>query len=115
MPTGYHGLFAPTPHFETTIPRVAVTRCVVRQPAPWMERPGDDTILELIREHGHLSPAAVVHYADGAISRSHAQSRCSELSRYGLLERVVPGLYRITEDGEAWLAGELDAAELNPE
>lgn len=41
--------------------------------------------------------------------------RMSTLARYGLTERVadVEGLYRLTDEGRAYLDEELDAAELD--
>nr|WP_049889555.1 PhiH1 repressor [Natronolimnohabitans innermongolicus] len=88
---------------------VSNTASVVRQPAEWMQ-PVDDRILELFREHGNLTPAAVEEF--GGPSSSHASRRCKQLARYGLLEQIVTGLYTITEEGEAYLDEELDASEL---
>lgn len=84
---------------------------VVRQPAEWMQ-PVDDRILEIFREHGNLTPAAVEKY--GGPSSNHASRRCKELARYGLLEQIVTGLYTISDEGEAYLDEELDASELEP-
>lgn len=84
---------------------------VVRQPADWMQ-PVDDRILEIIREHGNLTPAAVEKF--GGPSSSHASRRCKRLARYGLLYQIVTGLYAITDEGEAYLDEELDASELEP-
>ncbi|MDJ1434722.1 hypothetical protein QNM96_22165 [Halostagnicola sp. A-GB9-2] len=36
------------------------------------------------------------------------------MATYGLVERVAQGLYRITDDGEAFLNEELDAGALEP-
>ena len=88
---------------------VSDTAGVVRQPAEWMQ-PVDDRILEIFREHGNLTPAAVEEF--GGPSSSHASRRCKQLARYGLLEQIVTGLYAITEEGEAYLDEELDASEL---
>ena len=82
---------------------------VVRQPAEWMQ-PVDDRILELFREHGNLTPAAVEEF--GGPSRDHASRRCRELARYGLLKRMVTGLYTLSADGEAYLDEQLDASTL---
>ncbi|RQH01908.1 MarR family transcriptional regulator [Natrarchaeobius oligotrophus] len=87
------------------------TENVVRQPAEWMQ-PVDDRILEIFREHGNLTPAAVEEF--GGPSSSHASRRCKKLARHGLLEQIVTGLYTITDDGEAYLDEELDASELEP-
>jgi len=85
---------------------------VVRQPADWMQ-PVDNRILEIIREHGNLTPAAVEKF-DGP-SSSHASRRCKRLADYGLLHQIVTGLYTITDEGEAYLDEELDASELEPD
>jgi Mn-dependent DtxR family transcriptional regulator len=83
---------------------------VVRKPADWMV-PADDRILELVREHGNLTPAAVEAF--GGSSSSHASRRMKELARHGLLDRMVPGLYALTEAGKKYLDEELDASTLS--
>ena len=83
----------------------------MRQSADWMV-PSDDRILELIREHGNLTPSAIEAF--GGPVRQHASTRAKKLAEYGLLEQVYRGLYGITEDGVAYLDEDLDAAELNP-
>lgn len=88
------------------------TAPVVRQPADWMQ-PVDDRILEIIREHGNLTPAAVEKF--GGPSSSHASRRCKKLARYGLLKQIVTGLYSITDPGERYLDEDLDASELEPD
>jgi len=82
----------------------------VRQRADWMV-PVDERILEAIEEEGNLSPLALEKPFD-VTSKSHASDRLSLLARYGLVERVARGLYRITDEGEAFLAGDLDASTL---
>ncbi|MEZ3117277.1 hypothetical protein RYH80_15280 [Halobaculum sp. MBLA0147] len=88
----------------------------VRQSADWM-KPPDDRILEVFSDEGNLTPVAVsregrVDRVD--ISRKYAGERCRELTRYGLLEYVDDGLFRITDQGLAYLDEELDASELEP-
>jgi len=83
----------------------------MRESAEWMT-PSDDRILELIREHGNLTPSAIEAF--GGPVRQHASTRCKELAQYGLLKKVYRGLYGITENGEAYLDEELDASELEP-
>jgi Mn-dependent DtxR family transcriptional regulator len=75
-------------------------------------QPVDDRILEIFREHGNLTPAAVEKF--GGPSSSHASRRCKKLAQYGLLDQIVTGLYTLTEEGEAYLDEELDASELDP-
>jgi len=84
---------------------------MVRQPADWMVS-ADDRILEMIREEGNLTPGAIE--ALGGPVSDHASRRAGKLARYGLLERVHRGLYRITDAGEDYLDEELDASELEP-
>lgn len=84
---------------------------MVRQPADWMY-PADDRILELIRDHGNLTPGAISEL--GGPSRSHASRRCAELAEYGLLTKISRGLYGITDEGVQYLDEDLDASELKP-
>lgn len=82
----------------------------MRRPAEWMV-PSDDRILELIREHGNLTPK-VIEELDGPVS-SHASRRCRKLAEHGLLRQIGHGLYGLTDDGRAYLDEELDASELD--
>jgi len=81
----------------------------MRQRADWMA-PADDRILELIRDHGNLTPSAIA--ALGGPVRQYASERCAELAEYGLLVRVHRGLYGLTDAGRAYLDEELDATTL---
>ena len=83
----------------------------MRKEADWMV-PSDDTILELVREHGNLTPTAIGDL--GGPSAGHARNRCPKLAKYGLVERISRGLYRLTDEGRAYLDEELDAADLEP-
>ena len=90
------------------------TSVVPRGRAEWM-RPVDEAILEHLRSEGNLTPDAL-EKLDVTVS-NYASNRLTKLRKYGLVERVVPGvrgLYRITDAGEAFLDEELDAAELDP-
>jgi len=91
-------------------------RTVVRQPAEWM-MPIDDRILEMVYEERHMTPLALsreglIERLD--IGRKHANNRCRKLTEYGLLTRFDRGLYEITDEGIAYLDGELDASTLEP-
>lgn len=81
-----------------------------RQRADWM-RPIDDELLETLADEGNLSPAACEHL--DITSKSYASDRLSKLTRYGLVERVTHGLYRLTDAGRDFLMGDLDAATLD--
>lgn len=83
----------------------------MRRSAEWMV-PSDDRILELIREHGNLTPRAIDNL--GGPVKGHAGDRCRELMKYGLLHRIDRGLYGITDDGIDYLDEDLDAGELEP-
>jgi len=87
---------------------------VVRQRADWM-RPIDERIMETMRDEGNLTPQALDNM--DVSSRSHASVRLSELATYGLVERPAgtEGLYRLTDDGRAFLNEDLDASSLDPE
>lgn len=75
-------------------------------------RPVDDRIMETMRDEGNLTPQAVENFS--VCSRSHASTRLSKLAKYGLVERIAQGLYRLTDAGRAYLNEELDAATLEP-
>lgn len=84
----------------------------MRPRVSWMTG-ADDTILEFFYEHDlALPPAAVSFNID--FSATHVRNRMRKLAEEGLMERVdeTKGYYRITEKGRKYLAGELDASEL---
>lgn len=81
----------------------------MRQSAEWMVI-SDDRILELIREHGNLTPGAIE--ALGGPVSEHATRRAKKLVEYGLLEKIHRGLYGLTDEGRAYLDEDLDASEL---
>jgi len=83
----------------------------MRKRADWMV-PSDDPILELLREHGNLTPQAIEDF--GGPSAGHCQDRLRSLRNYGLVERISRGLYAITDAGRAYLDEELDASTLEP-
>lgn len=85
---------------------------VVRQRAEWM-RPVDERILEVMRDEGNMTPRALEDL-DVTVA-NYASNRLSEMADYGLVERIATGLYRLTDDGRAFLDEELDASELEPE
>lgn len=81
----------------------------MRQRAEWMV-PSDDLILEILRDEGNLTPLAVSEF--GGPSRQYARERLPKLTKYGLTERISAGLYRISDEGLAYLNEELDASTL---
>lgn len=84
----------------------------MRQRAEWMV-PSDDLILEIVRDHGNLTPNAISKL--GGPSSKHAGVRCRTLARYGLLYRITEGLYGISDEGCAYLDEEFDPSELECE
>lgn len=84
---------------------------VARQRADWM-KPVDEHIMETMRDEGNLTPQALADY-DVTVP-NYASDRLTVLSRYGLVDKISRGLYRLTDEGRAFLDEELDAAELEP-
>ena len=75
----------------------------------WMTQT-DDRLLETLEDSNLvLSPRVLAFNTD--YSRHHVSRRLAELKDANLVERVEEGMYRITDRGRAYLAGELDAAE----
>lgn len=89
----------------------AQTGSVVRQRAEWM-RPIDERILETLCDEGNMTPRALDDF--DVTSKSHASDRLSKLAKYGLVERISRGLYRLTDEGEAFLDEDLNASTLEP-
>lgn len=84
---------------------------VVRQGADWLD-PVDERILETMRDEGNLTPQALDDF--GVTVANHASNRLSLMTRYGLVEKISHGLYRLTDEGRAYLNEELDASTLGP-
>lgn len=84
----------------------------VRLQAEWMAVT-DERILEFLATDGPASPAWIAGDARIIQSRSHINLRLRKLLAAGLVEKGMGhGIYEITDEGEAYLAGELDASEL---
>lgn len=82
----------------------------MRRPAKWMKTGADDRILEYLAETDHAPPkeiAGEIRYDSQYVGR-----RCRTLADAGLLQNIGRGLYRITDSGTQYLAGELDGTEL---
>lgn len=81
----------------------------MRQRANWMN-PVDDRILELLADEGAGTPKSL---ADSiGHNNDYVGVRCRELAAFGLLRRPSRGLYLLSEEGQAYLEGELDADDL---
>jgi len=74
-------------------------------------RPVDEHIMEVMRDEGNMTPQALDEFDVAAAN--YARDRLSELTRYGLVERLSRGLYRLTDEGRSFLDEELDASDLS--
>lgn len=73
-------------------------------------RPKDEHIMEVMKDEGNMTPQALDEFDVAAAN--YARDRLTVLTRYGLVEKLSRGLYRLTDDGRAFLDEELDAATL---
>lgn len=89
---------------------------VLRLSGEWMAL-ADDRILEYLDQEGPRSPSKIAEDERIPFSRKHVNLRLLELEKYDLVEKDVVGrgVYAITELGERYLAGDLDAATLEPD
>lgn len=83
----------------------------MRYSAEWMTL-ADERILERLSEVETDTPKGMAESGDVRFSRQYIGQRCRKLADYGLTQPLGNGVYRITEAGERYLAGDLDAAEL---
>lgn len=81
----------------------------MRLSAEWMTI-ADERILEFLHEEGPRTPTRISEDSRVRFSRPHINTRCQKLTKYGLLETLGNGVYRITDRGEQYLGGELDAS-----
>ena len=86
----------------------------MRFDADWMSR-ADDRILECLSDDGPDTPKEMADSDRVRFSRQHINARCKTLVKYGLLVHLGNGVYDITRSGEQYLAGDLDARDLDPE
>ena len=71
----------------------------------WME-PIDVEILDVLTAPEHFAPD---HIAEQGVCRApRAAYRCRELTKHGLLERQLTGVYEVTDRGKRVLEDELD-------
>lgn len=71
----------------------------------------DERILELLAESELVLTPTVLGENLG-YDRSWVSERLKKLRDHGLVVRIARGKYRISERGEAYLSGDLDANEL---
>lgn len=72
--------------------------------------PVDEHILEKMRVYGNMTAQALED--EGVCAAGTASNRLPILVDYGLAQRLSRGLYRISNEGEQFLDGELDASGL---
>jgi len=87
----------------------------VREMADWTTQ-ADERILEFLHRAG-AHPSSAIHHllndiSDGIeYSRPHISRRCNELADYGLLRKDYTH-YELTDLGEQYIRGDLDASSL---
>jgi len=86
----------------------------MRLSADWMTI-ADDRLLEYIAEHETATPTEMAESDLVRFKRVHLQRRCQKLYQHGLVRQVGNGVYMLSEQGQQYLDGELDAAELEPD
>ncbi len=79
----------------------------------WMTK-SDDAILEFLQEHGLALPPKAIAFNIENVSQPTVDRRLPKLEQAGLVKRFEEpqGYTEITDRGRAYLAGEIDAAEL---
>lgn len=92
-------------------PPSGVSYPLMRLSADWMVI-ADDRILEYLSGHETGTPKQMADSGLVRFSRSYVTQRCKRLVDYGLLRHLGNGVYVITEEGEEYLEGELDAEKL---
>jgi len=83
----------------------------MRYSARWMTI-CDERILERLSEVETDTPKGMADSGDVRFSRQYIGERCRMLTDYGMLQHLGNGVYRITEVGEQYLEGEVDAEDL---
>ncbi|WP_256288329.1 winged helix-turn-helix domain-containing protein [Halobellus inordinatus] len=72
----------------------------------------DDRILEIINDEGSGTATELADHRYIRVSRSQISRRLKKLAEHGLLQPLGNGVYVITDTGEDYLEGELDAGQL---
>ena len=83
----------------------------MRRSAEWMTI-ADERLLEFLSEEGPRQPKQIAQDERMRFSDQYIGQRCRTLVPYGLVQNLGNGLYTITEAGQQYLDGELDATEL---
>lgn len=83
----------------------------MRQSGSWMTI-WDDRILEILRETGPMSVGELTDHNFVRVSQSQVSRRCKRLAEHGLVHAYANGVYDISDIGEQYLDGEVDASNL---
>ncbi len=76
--------------------------------------PIDYHVLDFFEEHDITASPKVIAVNVG-YDQQYCSKRCRVLEEHGLLERPEKGLYRLSERGRAYLNGELETSDIDPE
>jgi repressor of nif and glnA expression len=68
----------------------------------------DERILEYLLENETGTPTEMKNEGPIRYSNAYIGRRCKKLAEEGLIQHLGNAVYRITEDGEAYLEGKLD-------
>jgi len=71
----------------------------------------DERVLEFLHEKDIVASPSVIA-ANIDYTQEYLSRRCRKLTDYGMLQHLGNGVYRITETGEQYLEGEVDAENL---
>lgn len=86
----------------------------MRYSADWMTI-ADERILEYLSTSETGTPKQMADSGVVRFSRQYIGERCRKLADYRMVQHLGNGVYRITEHGEQYLEGELDAMDLEPD
>jgi len=82
----------------------------MRPRVDWMTR-ADDYILEFLADHDIIASPRVIS-ANIDYTHQYVNERMKPLREHSLVENTGNGLYQITQKGKDYLAGDLDADDL---
>lgn len=82
----------------------------MRPRVDWMTQ-ADERVLEFLHEKDIIASPSVIA-ANIDYTQEYISRRCRKLTDAGLLQRADASNYRLTDLGERFLAGEVDAEEL---
>lgn len=83
----------------------------MRYSGTWL-RPEDEAILESLQDDGPAGPGGLDERGCTPFSRAYIERRCARLAGQGGLVSFDRGVYRLTAKGSAYLAGDLEPADL---